>query len=690
MKRLFRRFRPEKHLWFAGFLLSIVTLTCPVSTTAATENQSAANDSQIATNGIAVLNEVKWQQRPEMVRGVNILSIPVRPTSPTVADDWLCLAGSPLDDLHFWGSYIGWQENLPRPTASPPGVLEFRIQIYSDAPATSPDSFSRPDKLLYEEIVTEFDETFVASNLLTPGEEPTYEHKFRYDLELPRVFWQKRDRIYWLNIAAVPRNPEFSWGWENSKDRWNDAAVTGFYINQNNWNWQPVPHPMTQLPINMAFELTACEGPSKWLQFPDMADGRNLVALPERRLADDWLCTDGKPITEVHFWGSYLSLEGQMHWEENNAGPPSNPLPPTPGMDSFILSFHEDVPAGVDQKYSHPGELIREVPLGFNEVVERYWGSIPHTDPTGRVWWEHKFYYIARLAEPFEQERGKIYWLDIGAKPRPDSRWFWGWETSKDHWNDNAVRWGVGQWDELGGSVNIGFEDLVVSTVYNVGDTFVSSGIPIDVASFQSVMGTARVGNGGLAGGSGNEINLNNVTLIFNYDIPLIHLNLAFGEYGGDVSVMINGVTHVVANLSELDGQVIGGVEVSVVGGGGNDQGTLSLNGVINQFATGGQEYYIDNVRSEAQVDMAFQLITPDDTDYCEADFDRDGDVDGSDLAVFSADFGRTDCFDTGTCEADFDYDGDVDGSDLAIFSADFGRTDCPCNLPPMPAAVPK
>ena len=28
-------------------------------------------------------------------------------------------------------------------------------------------------------------------------------------------------------------------------------------------------------------------------------------------------------------------------------------------------------------------------------------------------------------------------------------------------------------------------------------------------------------------------------------------------------------------------------------------------------------------------------------------------------------------------CEGDFDHDGDVDGSDLAVFAADFGRTDC-------------
>jgi len=29
-------------------------------------------------------------------------------------------------------------------------------------------------------------------------------------------------------------------------------------------------------------------------------------------------------------------------------------------------------------------------------------------------------------------------------------------------------------------------------------------------------------------------------------------------------------------------------------------------------------------------------------------------------------------------CEGDFDKDGDVDGSDLALFAVDFGRTDCP------------
>ena len=64
--------------------------------------------------------------------------------------------------------------------------------------------------------------------------------------------------------------------------------------------------------------------------------------------------------------------------------------------------------------------------------------------------------------------------------------------------------------------------------------------------------------------------------------------------------------------------------------------------------------------------------------EICEGDFDGDGDVDGSDLAVFAVDFGRTDCGSEPPCEGDFDNDGDVDGSDLAVFAADFGRTDCP------------
>jgi predicted CXXCH cytochrome family protein len=62
----------------------------------------------------------------------------------------------------------------------------------------------------------------------------------------------------------------------------------------------------------------------------------------------------------------------------------------------------------------------------------------------------------------------------------------------------------------------------------------------------------------------------------------------------------------------------------------------------------------------------------------CDGDFDHDGNVDSSDLAIFAADFGRTDCDEGEPCEGDFDGDDDVDGSNLTIFAADFGKTNCP------------
>lgn len=629
------------------------------------------------------LEPVKWQQRPDMVKGVNVISNPQidPPSILTVADDWRCLDGSPVSDLHFWGSYPGWAEDRPvSPSALPPGVEAFRIQVYSDVPTVSSTTeYSHPGKLLYEVWVKDFAETYVAS-IYQPWWEK-YEHKYRYDLDLPRIFWQKRDRIYWLNISAIPAG-DYPWGWESSMDRWNDFAVKGWYKDPDNWYWDLIPHPLTGEHIDMSFELTTCEGPIKWLQFPDMANGINILSLPDNPVvADDWFCTNGKPITEVHFWGSYLSRDG-VHWEQGNPVPPNT----TPGVEEFKLSFHKDIPAGVDPEmpWSHPGDLIRDVWVHFEKVEERYWDSVPHTDAAGNIWWEHKFYYIVHLKKPFQQRQGEVYWLDVGAKPREGSDWFWGWETSKDHWNDNAVRGNGSWWQQLFGWA-IDFEDLMLGATYNVGATFITSGVPVTVKAFMGGGNFAKVVNLDLANGSGNEMWVNNVNLDFGIPVPVSGCSLLFGEYGGNLNIEINGVFKNFENFCEINGDIIGGVHVTVVNGLGNDKGSLHLAGMISQFAIGGQELWIDDVQY-ARVDMAFLLITPDDTPYCKGDFDRDGDVDILDLKVFAEDFGRTDCYWTGDCEGDFTYDGDVDGSDLAAFAAEYRREDCPCVLPDVPA----
>jgi hypothetical protein len=65
----------------------------------------------------------------------------------------------------------------------------------------------------------------------------------------------------------------------------------------------------------------------------------------------------------------------------------------------------------------------------------------------------------------------------------------------------------------------------------------------------------------------------------------------------------------------------------------------------------------------------------------CEGNFncDADSDVDGSDAALFKADFGRSvissPCSNESPCNGDFNCDGDTDGTDAALFKSDFGRS---------------
>ncbi|CAD7774595.1 Repeat domain in Vibrio, Colwellia, Bradyrhizobium and Shewanella [Candidatus Methanoperedenaceae archaeon GB37] len=166
----------------------------------------------------------------------------------------------------------------------------------------------------------------------------------------------------------------------------------------------------------------------KWSQPPDMKYGVNIRSTEvEPIVADDWKCVDPRPVTDLHFWGSYIN------WEIYN---PEPPVDTPPKVEGFIIRIYEDVPAGVDQRYSHPGKLLYEKKV--TEFEERYVASIPHLDKT----FEHKFYYSLDLPEPFKQREGTIYWISIAAI-MPDEyeyKYPWGWETSTDHWNDNACR----------------------------------------------------------------------------------------------------------------------------------------------------------------------------------------------------------------------------------------------------------
>jgi hypothetical protein len=172
------------------------------------------------------------------------------------------------------------------------------------------------------------------------------------------------------------------------------------------------------------------EGAAKWLQEPDVIYGVNIRSeIDEPLVADDWLCTDGRPIVAIHFWGSYIDTDGG-HWQEANPGPPVAALPPSPGIKGFRIGIFKG--GG-----SQPGDNIREYKIGPEDIQEIYWQSSVREPDEKEPWWEHKFYYVVRLKETFAQKEETVYWLAIGAETW-DEKWRWGWETSSDHWNANA------------------------------------------------------------------------------------------------------------------------------------------------------------------------------------------------------------------------------------------------------------
>jgi len=146
----------------------------------------------------------------------------------------------------------------------------------------------------------------------------------------------------------------------------------------------------------------------------------------------------------------------------------------------------------------------------------------------------------------------------------------------------------------------VDFEDPALGTIYNVGDTFTDSGVNIEVEEYywygggSTTDGTATIQNAGEAGGSGQDINCNNVNLAFDFSYPLDGLSLLYGYSGGDLNININGVLEKSLDPASIPSP-IGGVNV-VNTDFGAGKGMLTLSGTINSFAIGGQEFWVDDV----------------------------------------------------------------------------------------------
>ncbi|MGB7062239.1 MAG: hypothetical protein WBF13_07790 [Candidatus Zixiibacteriota bacterium] len=180
--------------------------------------------------------------------------------------------------------------------------------------------------------------------------------------------------------------------------------------------------------------------PDHKMHYPQLPDpeGWDIVATqgydthPGIVAADDFMCMESGPITDIHFWGSWL-------WDEE--------IP----IRGFWLSIHDNIPG---PPWSMPGAELWSAYVTDFDVTPEGMGPQGWYDPHAD-WWEHpnhQMYYrydIDSIPVPFVQDSGTIYWLNVMADLGPPGYlgfpepYLWGWKTSgSPHFEDDAV-WAV-------------------------------------------------------------------------------------------------------------------------------------------------------------------------------------------------------------------------------------------------------
>jgi hypothetical protein len=176
-------------------------------------------------------------------------------------------------------------------------------------------------------------------------------------------------------------------------------------------------------------------------QLPDEA-GWDVRSTDPVFLADDWRCSGTGWVSDLHFWGSWRNgLVGRILF--------------------FVFRIYDDIPAEQSPTgYSMPGVVLWEF------ETDRF-GATPIDPPSTEGWFDpvtgeevpddhqayfqYDVYFDTLTQEAFLQEEGTIYWIGITAVLEDATNYQWGWKSSVDHFNDDAV-WSLSpnyDWIEL-------------------------------------------------------------------------------------------------------------------------------------------------------------------------------------------------------------------------------------------------
>ena len=188
--------------------------------------------------------------------------------------------------------------------------------------------------------------------------------------------------------------------------------------------------------------------PWKWTQPPNTIDGMPIVSCADIApgaetavVADDWICSDGKPIRGVKWWGGYPNYEPQN----------SSILPPPAQRPSkFILSWYS---RSASEPYIPMTLLAQEEVTVFTEIAAEV--PMAHYGPNSYQY-EHIYEYECSLATPWNQTQNSMYFLQILAIfDSANHTYEWGWFASEYHSLEPAAKY----WGESDGWVPLMWED---------------------------------------------------------------------------------------------------------------------------------------------------------------------------------------------------------------------------------------
>jgi hypothetical protein len=174
---------------------------------------------------------------------------------------------------------------------------------------------------------------------------------------------------------------------------------------------------------------------TKFKQSPDASPrGLDVLAGPYTNaaqatmLADDFICTQTGPISDIHVWGSWLN---------DKVDPRA----------TFWLGIWSDVPkAGTVP--SHPGELLwwqqfspGQYRSAVDKTVQFEQFYTPTTPPRvlgqDHQIWKYDFFPQNPFTQTGTPNQRTNYWLSVVVSNSPGK--FFGWKTTPDHYNDVAA-----------------------------------------------------------------------------------------------------------------------------------------------------------------------------------------------------------------------------------------------------------